>query len=128
MFGPSAERAHETYQKGDFIAQGQVRTYTQNVDGEQVEREQFRASTIGPNGNITRFSIDCTPCERETPAVDATAREGTGQETRAADAEAVEKEPADPVADVLAQRESQLAPEPATVRAGPAQEREAVAR
>lgn len=129
MFGASAERAHETYQKGDnFIAQGQVRTYTQNVDGEQVEREQFRASTIGPNGNITRFSIDRTPRERETPAVDATARESAGQETPAVDAETTEKEPADPVADVLAQRESQVAPEPAPVPAGAAQEREAVAR
>jgi single-strand DNA-binding protein len=129
MFGPSAERAHETYQKDDnFIAQGQERTYTQNVNGKQVDREQFRASTIGPNGNITRFSMDRTPRERETPGVDATTREGTGQETPAVEVETAEKEPADPVTDVLAQRESQVAPEPATVQERPTQERETVAR
>lgn len=129
MFGPSAERAHATYQKGDnFIAQGQERSYTQNVEGEQVTREQFRASTIGPNGNITTFNIDRTPHERETPAVDATARESTSQQTPAVDGEAAEKEPADPVADVLAQRESQVAPEPVSSPAASAQEREPVAR
>lgn len=130
MFGPSAERAHATYQKGDnFIAQGQERSYTQNVDGEQVTREQFRASTIGPNGNITTFNIDRTPqAERETPAVDATARESTSQQAPAVDTEAAEKEPADPVADVLAERESQVAPEPVSSPAPSAQEREPVAR
>lgn len=129
MFGPSAERAHATYQKGDnFIAQGQERSYTQNVEGEQVAREQFRASTIGPNGNITTFSIDRTAHERETPAVDATARESTSQQAPAVDGEEAEKEPADPVAAVLAERESQVAPEPVSAPAASAQEREPVAR
>lgn len=127
MFGPSAERAHEKYQKGDnFVAQGQERSYTQNVDGEQVMHEQFRASTIGPNGNITNFTIDRAPRERETPGVDATARTTAEQDTPAAEASA--EEPADPVADVLARRESQVAPEPTAAPATATTEREPVAR
>ena len=107
MFGPSAERAFDQFKAGDnFIAEGHERTYTQTVDGKEVERDQFRASRLGHDNNLTNYNVDRTPRERETPARDTTARTTT-REAPSADAEPAS---ADPVATVLAQREEQLAP------------------
>ncbi|RLP68812.1 single-stranded DNA-binding protein [Mycetocola reblochoni] len=65
MFRRSAELAHEQFRKGDnFLAEGETRTYTSS-DG--TEREQFVASRIGHDNNITRYTVDRTPPERETP-------------------------------------------------------------
>lgn len=132
MFGKSAERAHAQLQRGDnFIAEGRVRTYTQNVDGNQVEREQFRASSIGHNGNITNYTVNREPrtpdaADRETVQHDATDRQtpDAGQpenhspttETPAAEAEGpaadADGPEADPVAEVLAARGAEAAFEP----------------
>ena len=124
MFGPSAERAFDQFKAGDnFIAEGHERTYTQTVDGKDIERDQFRASRIGHDNNITNYAVDRTPRER-TPARDTTGRDTTREEP-VVDAEPVS---ADPVATVLAQREEQLAAEPVAAGApGPAAH-EAVAR
>ena len=73
MFGRSAELANERFAKGDnFIAEGETRTYTGN---EGADREQFVASRIGHDNNITRYTVDRTGPER-----DAAKREAPVQE------------------------------------------------
>lgn len=92
MFRKSAELAHAQFRKGDnFIAEGETRTYTGN---EGADREQFVASRIGHDNNITRYTVDRTGPER-----DAAKREAPVQEQ---------------VQQALAEREAQLDPEPAT--------------
>ncbi len=63
MFRKSAELAHEQFRRGDnFIAGGEACTYAGD-DG--VEREQFVASRIGRDNNITRYTVDRGAPERE---------------------------------------------------------------
>ncbi|MGV1005948.1 MAG: single-stranded DNA-binding protein [Candidatus Nanopelagicales bacterium] len=106
MFRKSAELAHAQFRKGDnFIAEGETRTYTGN---EGADREQFVASRIGHDNNITRYTVDRTGPER-----DAAKREAPVQEQ---------------VQQALAEREAQLDPEPATAARDNTPHREAVAR
>ncbi|WP_449276701.1 single-stranded DNA-binding protein [Leucobacter sp. GX24907] len=106
MFRKSAELAHEQFRKGDnFIAEGETRTYTGD-DG--TEREQFIASRIGHDNNITRYTVDRRSPERETPQHEAPGRERVQQ--------------------ALAQREADLAPEPPAATSTDQAQREAVAR
>lgn len=106
MFRRSAELAHEQFQKGDnFLAEGETRTYT-GSDG--TEREQFVASRIGHDNNITRYTVDRTPPERETPQQEAPVREQVQQ--------------------ALAEREAQLDPEPPAATSAASLQRDAVAR
>lgn len=103
MFRKSAELAHEQFRKGDnFIAEGETRTYTGD-DG--TEREQFIASRIGHDNNITRYTVDRRSPERETPQHEAPGRE-----------------------QALAQREADLDPEPPAATSTGQVQREAVAR
>ncbi|OJV75931.1 MAG: hypothetical protein BGO37_06745 [Cellulomonas sp. 73-92] len=77
MFRRSAERAYNQFRKGDnFIAEGEARSYTQNVDGRDVERDQFVASRIGHDNNRTTYTVDRTRPERDTPERDAPSRGG----------------------------------------------------
>jgi len=102
----SAELAHEQFRKGDnFIAEGETRTYTED-DG--AAREQFVASRIGHDNNITRYTVDRGAPERETPQHEAPGREQMQQ--------------------ALAQREADLDPEPPAASAAGSAGREAVAR
>lgn len=106
MFRRSAELAHEQFRKGDnFIAEGETRTYTGD-DG--AEREQFIASRIGHDNNITRYTVDRNAPERETPQQEAPGREQVQQQ--------------------LAQREADLDPEPPAATGTGSVEREAIAR
>lgn len=106
MFRRSAELAHEQFRKGDnFIAEGETRTYTGD-DG--AEREQFIASRIGHDNNITRYTVDRSAPERETPQQEAPGREQVQQQ--------------------LAQREADLDPEPPAATSTSSVEREAIAR
>ncbi len=106
MFRRSAELAHEQFQKGDnFLAEGETRTYT-GSDG--TEREQFVASRIGHDNNITRYTVDRTPPERDTPQQETPIR---GQMQQA-----------------LADREAQLDPEPPAATSAASVQRDAVAR
>ncbi len=83
MFRKSAERAHEQFRKGDnFIAEGDSKTYAKTVKGQPQEGDQFVASRIGHDNNITRYTVDRTgtdrgPVERENvsraPVTDALA-------------------------------------------------------
>lgn len=103
MFRKSAERAHEQFRKGDnFIAEGETRTYT---GGEGADREQFVASRIGHDNNITRYTVDRNSPERDTPQHDAPAREQVQQALAEREAE-LEPEPPATVSDSTAQRES----------------------
>ncbi|MGO1553035.1 MAG: single-stranded DNA-binding protein [Micrococcaceae bacterium] len=106
MFRRSAELAHEQFRKGDnFIAEGEALTYT---GGDGTEREQFVASRIGHDNNITRYTVDRTPPERDTPHRETPAREQMQQ--------------------ALADREAQLDPEPPAATSAASVQREAVAR
>lgn len=106
MFRKSAELAHERFRKGDnFIAEGETRTYTGD-DG--TEREQFIASRIGHDNNITRYTVDRRSPERETPQHEAPGREQVQQ--------------------ALARREADLDPEPPAATSTGQVQREAVAR
>jgi len=109
MFRKSAERAHEQFHKGDnFIAEGESNTYTKTVKGQPQERDQFVASRIGHDNNITRYTVDRSGPERNTAQQEAPARQQVQQ--------------------ALVEREAQLNPEPpAAVSDGTAQ-RDAVAR
>lgn len=106
MFRKSAELTHEQFRKGEnFIAEGETRTYPGD-DG--MEREQFVASRIGHDNNITRYTVDRGATEREAPQHEAPGREQLQQ--------------------VLAQREADLDPEPPAASVAGSTEREAVAR
>lgn len=106
MFRRSAELAHEQFQKGDnFLAEGETRTYT-GSDG--TEREQFVASRIGHDNNITRYSVDRSPTEREAPRQETPVREQVQQ--------------------ALTEREAQLDPEPPAATGVVSVQRDAVAR
>lgn len=106
MFRKSAELAHEQFRKGDnFIAEGETRTY---IDDDGMEREQFVASRIGHDNNITRYTVDRGAPEREAPQREALGREQMQQ--------------------ALAQREADLEPEPPAASAAGSAGREAVAR
>lgn len=92
MFRKSAELAHAQFQKGDnFIAEGDVQTYPQTVDGVEVEREQFVASRIGHDNNTTRYEVHRAP-ERGPVERESVSR--------------------DQVTDALAARQEALDPEP----------------
>ena len=116
MFRKSGERAHDQFRKGDnFIAEGETRTYT-GQDG--AEREQFVASRIGHDNNITRYSVDRTPpqrdaAERETPARDTPNRESASRETEQ---------------QAVAARETALEPDPEPSASTSSVQREAVTR
>lgn len=125
MFGPSAERAHAMFHSGDnFIAEGSVRTYT-STDGQ--EREQFRASRIGHDNNLSTYTVERRPAGRETHDRPAAER-GTAEHDAPAAGPDVPSPTADPVAAALAQREQQVAPEPVTSGAPGPTAREAAAR
>jgi single-strand DNA-binding protein len=108
MFRRSAELAHEQFRKGDnFVAEGETRSYV-GGDGDGAEREQFVASRIGHDNNITRYTVDRTPPEREAPQQKTPVREQVQQ--------------------ALAEREAQLDPEPPTATSGSSVQRDSVAR
>ncbi len=108
MFRRSAERAYNQFRKGDnFIAEGEARSYTQNVDGRDVERDQFVASRIGHDNNRPTYTVERTRPERDTPDRDAPARDGREHT---------------PAASALTQRQADLTPDPpaASATAAPA--------
>lgn len=74
QFGKGAELSYERFSKGDeFLAQGQVRDYTREVDGQERTDEQFVATRISHDPNTTTYTV-----ERRTPAAE---REGTQRES-----------------------------------------------
>lgn len=128
MFGKSAQRAYEQFQKSDnFLAEGQERTYMQTVDGQQQQREQFRAGSIGHNNNMTTYEVDRSRAEERTAERDQ-ARTAPDREpgTAAAGREPADQQPvgadtgADVVAEVVEGREAQSEAAPEGPAAGEA--------
>ena len=72
-FKATAEQGHERLAKGDkFIAEGYVREYTHQRDGQAVEGEEFVARRLGHDMARTRYDVDRTP-RRASPERDAAA-------------------------------------------------------
>lgn len=72
QFGKGAELSAERFRKGDnFVAQGYVRDYTREVDGQERTNEQFIAKRVGHDPNLTTYTVDRRPrAEREEPAAE----------------------------------------------------------
>lgn len=68
MFGRSAERAAERFVKGDnFIAEGYQRPVSYECDGQNVESEEFVAKRIGHDAARTRYEVDRSPRQADSP-------------------------------------------------------------
>ncbi|AYY12986.1 single-stranded DNA-binding protein [Actinobacteria bacterium YIM 96077] len=64
QFGQGAERSYERFRRGDdIVAQGYVRQYTRNVDGEERTDEQFVAKRLVHDPNTTTYEV-----QRKAPA------------------------------------------------------------
>ncbi|MBS3940485.1 MAG: single-stranded DNA-binding protein [Actinobacteria bacterium] len=71
IYRRTAERAHAAFAKGDrFVAEGYVRTYEHQVDGQTCHGEEFIATKLGHDTARTTYSIDRT---RRAAAVDQAA-------------------------------------------------------
>lgn len=61
----AAERAYATFAKGDrFVAEGYVRTYEHQVDGQTQHGEEFIAKKLGHDTARTTYTVD----RNRTPA------------------------------------------------------------
>ncbi|MDO5644997.1 MAG: single-stranded DNA-binding protein [Dermabacter sp.] len=77
-FKGAAEFGHQKLAKGDnFIAEGRVRKYSYERDGQRREGEEFIATRLGHDLARTRYEVDRTPrrnaSEQAAPARDASA-------------------------------------------------------
>ncbi len=89
QFGRAAELSYERFSKGDeFLAQGEVREYTRDVDGVSRTDEQFLARRIGHDPNTTTYTVE------RRPAADRDGTERESPERGSADREPAEKEAA----------------------------------
>lgn len=116
MFRTSAERAFEQFVKGDsFIAEGEMRSYMQNVDGQPVRRDQFLASRIGHDNNLTTYEVNREP-RQEPVTADAVSQDAVAADRVSPDAVGHEPPSETPVTDAireaLGQRQEALDPEP----------------
>jgi single-stranded DNA-binding protein len=70
----TADRALTRFAKGDsFVAEGYVRTFQVERDGEAIDREEFVAKKIGHDLARTNYEVDrarrpATSAERDVPA------------------------------------------------------------
>lgn len=61
-FKAAAEQGHERLAKGDkIIAEGYVREYSYQRDGQNMEGEEFVARRLGHDMARTRYDVDRTP-------------------------------------------------------------------
>jgi len=80
----TADRALDRFAKGDsFVAEGYVRTFQVERDGEAVEREEFVAKKIGHDLARTNYEVDRTrrapaATERDAPVVGNTVLQDAG--------------------------------------------------
>ncbi|WP_166355045.1 single-stranded DNA-binding protein [Phytoactinopolyspora limicola] len=66
QFGRGAERSYERFRRGDdVVAQGYVRQYTRNIDGQERTDEQFVAKRLGHDPNTTTYEVHRKPSARE---------------------------------------------------------------
>ncbi|GFZ89889.1 single-stranded DNA-binding protein [Nesterenkonia alkaliphila] len=62
VYRKTAERAADLFEKGDpFVADGYVREYAYEKEGQQRGGEEFVAKKIGPDAARSRVSVDRTP-------------------------------------------------------------------
>lgn len=79
-FKAAAEQGHARLAKGDkFVAEGFVREYSYERDGQTVEGEEFTARRIGHDMARTRYEVDRTPRGK------ATGRESVSRDASAFD-------------------------------------------
>lgn len=93
-FKGAAEFGHQKLAKGDnFIAEGRVRKYSYERDGQRREGEEFIATRLGHDLARTRYEVDRTPrrnaSEQATPARDASAFTGPEPSRQATTAPAI---------------------------------------
>ncbi|MCC9053505.1 single-stranded DNA-binding protein [Microbacterium sp. F2E] len=82
-YGPTAERALARLRKGDsFVAEGYVRKYTTQRDGQDVERQEFVATKIGHDLARTSYEVDRTRRSGRTPERDVPAFPGPADPAR----------------------------------------------
>lgn len=68
----TAERALTRFAKGDsFVAEGYVRTFQVERDGEAIEREEFVAKKIGHDLSRTNYEVDRTRRPAQAEATNA---------------------------------------------------------
>jgi single-strand DNA-binding protein len=68
----TAERALTRFAKGDsFVAEGYVRTFQVERDGEAIEREEFVAKKIGHDLSRTNYEVDRTRRPAQAEAMNA---------------------------------------------------------
>ncbi|MTV25151.1 single-stranded DNA-binding protein [Nitriliruptoraceae bacterium ZYF776] len=80
----AAERAYAAFAKGDrFVAEGYVRTYEHQVDGQTRQGEEFIAKKLGHDTARTTYTVDRT---RRPATVDQTQAAGTPSHDPAAPA------------------------------------------
>ena len=71
-FKAAAEFGHQKLAKGDnFIADGRVREYSYERDGQQIQGEEFVAKKIGHDTARTNYDVDRTPRSGHTAGRDA---------------------------------------------------------
>ena len=82
IYRRTAERAHAAFAKGDrFVAEGYLRAYEHQVDGQSRQGEEFIATKLGHDAARTTYSIDRTrrhAAVDQTPAIDAPTRDIPG--------------------------------------------------
>ena len=73
IYRRSAERAYAAFAKGDkFVAEGYVRTYEHQVEGQTQRGEEFIAKKLGHDTARTTYTVDRTrqPTTVDTPPHD----------------------------------------------------------
>ena len=70
IYRRTAERAYAAFAKGDkFVAEGYVRTYEHEVDGQTRQGEEFIATKLGHDTVRTSYIVERT---RQTATIDQT--------------------------------------------------------
>jgi single-stranded DNA-binding protein len=91
QFGRGAELSAERFRKGDnFLAQGYVRDYTHEVDGQERTDQQFVTNRLAHDPNTTTYHVDRRPrSEREAPAAERQSASHNGTARAAAEQQPV---------------------------------------
>lgn len=84
LFRKTAEHAYEQFAKGDrFVAEGFIREYTYERDGQQVGGEEFVAKKIGHDTARSHYQVDRTPRQDAPAQQQATTRQAPAQQAPA---------------------------------------------
>ncbi|MTV26449.1 single-stranded DNA-binding protein [Nitriliruptoraceae bacterium ZYF776] len=93
IYRRTAERAHDAFAKGDrFVAEGYLRTYEHQVDGQTRHGEEFIATKLGHDAARTTYRIDRTRRDAtaaQAPAIDTPTRDAPTSVPTARDARPV---------------------------------------